>query len=650
MAVGISPTSMKSSSIETDLQKVSTETERLYNSSAVQNGSSGGDKATSNLNCHTVTNDSRMKKNIVGSSPASIEYRQPATIATEGPSESLNLPQSQCVTNHIDLPRKASLPAITCKIGNGNSCFHNCDENNTRQGCEIIRSREEMIRKQQERGTFSDSGPTTSGSISYEWPSVPHSQTSVANSYLPAATDRLHLDAGHNWHTHFHRSFVPPMHQARNLSIQNGRNRMFPRAVPVSVDWPPVVRGFSRVTPSVACSYDSGFISRRQSFHRAFTSQHLPINHTSLEDTRKYAMELSELTSNPNAAAECDSIWLTEEELKMHAVPTYDYNQYFGGGVMYWNPSDYTGGGVSRPPSLSSDDSSWAWHEAEMRQDVDDMVAFSSSYSTNGLTSPTAASFCSPFDPLGTGPHAIGYVIQGKDKTGKVIHSSPTSDANVEDNDSGSSVHLPDGSEGNSAELLPYPILPSIIIPSTSRERSRSELHGLDYKTSSASRDPPQITRPPSPMVLCVSRAPRPPPPSSVSDSRRQKGFPSVRSGSSSPRNWSLRSIYSDVINVEDTYVCMDGQEVVWPWRNNSIAACTMAQPISGPLLQDRLIAISQLAREKEHVSISSLAFLYHALKNIDRSFYFLEYSLMLRFLYNLLRVYTIAIRRHHLM
>ncbi|KAL9669630.1 hypothetical protein QQ045_007177 [Rhodiola kirilowii] len=629
---GDRPTLMKAASPKTILQKVAIENKRLSNCSAVQNVDSVvGDKATSTLSCCIVTNDSTTRENVAGSSPLVNICQQSSDIVVENPADSSNIPESRCVRNHVDIPRKASVMEFPSKLSNGESSFQNAQEAKTRPGCEIIGSREEMIRKQQERGNFSDSGPTTSEYISYEWPSVCHGQTSVANSYLPAATDRLHLDAGHNWHTHFHRLFIPPMHQARNLSIQSGRNRVFPRPVPMSVDWPPVVRGFSRVAPSVACSYDSGFISRRHTtFHRAFTSQHLPINPTSIEDERKYAMELSDLTSNQDVASECDSLWITEEELKMHAVPTYDYNQYFGGGVMYWNPSDYTGGCVSRPPSLSSDDSSWAWHEAEMRQDVDDMVAFSSSYSTNGLTSPTASSFCSPFDPLGTGSQALGYVIQGNDKTGKVIHSSPTSDAKGENKDSGSSVHIPDDIEGKSAEIHPYPILPSIIIPSTSRERSRSELRGHDYKTS-VSRDPPQITRPPSPMVLCVSRAPRPPPPSAASDSRKQKGFPSVRSGSSSPRNWSLRSIYSDVINVDETLVCMDGQEVVWPWRSSNIAACPMVQPISGALLQDRLIAISQLAREKEHPDV---AFPLQPPERLNTS----NYKASLNVMYNLLQ------------
>uniref|UniRef100_A0A7N0ZQR2 Polymerase nucleotidyl transferase domain-containing protein n=1 Tax=Kalanchoe fedtschenkoi TaxID=63787 RepID=A0A7N0ZQR2_KALFE len=582
--------------------QITTETKNS-NSSVVQNG----DTAMLNVHCLSPTNVSGKMEDIAGSSLV-IDSPRAANNLDESPSDASKMIDSECVTNYIDSPRKAYVPdpELACKFRNGDSSFQNPEEIKTRPGCEIIGSRENMIRKQQERGNFSDSGPTTSGYISYEWPIVSQGQTSVTNSYLPAATDRLHLDVGHNWHTHFHRSFVPPMHQARNLSIQSGHNRVFPLPVPMSIDWPPVVRGFSRVAPSVACSYDSGFISRRQSsFHRAFTSQHLPINSTTTEDERKYAVELSDLTSNQEAADECDGLWITEEELKLHAVPAYDYNQYFGGGVMYWNPSDHTAGGVSRPPSLSSDDSSWAWHEAEMRQDVDDMVAFSSSYSTNGLTSPTATSFCSPFDPLGTGTQAIGYVIQGKDKTGKVLHPSSISDAKVEERDSGASIHIPDDIEGKSANIHPYPILPPIIIPSTSRERSRSELRGHDYITSSVSQDPPQITRPPSPMVLCVSRAPRLPLPSSVSDSRRQKGFPSVRSGSSSPRNWSLRSIYSDGTKVDETFVCMDGQEVVWPWRNNNIAACPMVQPISGALLQDRLIAISQLAREKDHPDIA---------------------------------------------
>ncbi|PQM40704.1 uncharacterized protein Pyn_02805 [Prunus yedoensis var. nudiflora] len=227
---------------------------------------------------------------------------------------------------------------------------------------------------------------------------------------------------------------------------------------------------------------------------------------------------------------------------------------------MYWNPSDHPGTVFSRPPSLSSDDSSWAWREADMNRAVDDMVAFSSSYSTNGLTSPTA-SFCSPFDPLGSGNQALGYVMPGNEVPGKVLHSSSTmTDTAADEESSGSLADVSGDVEGKTGDSLPYPILRPIIIPNISRERSREFKRSYDRKSPCVPptrREQPRIKRPPSPVVLSVAHAPRPPPPSPVSDARKHRGFPTVRSGSSSPSTG------------------------------------------------DRLIAISQLARDQEHPDVA---------------------------------------------
>jgi hypothetical protein len=209
---------------------------------------------------------------------------------------------------------------------------------------------------------------------------------------------------------------------------------------------------------------------------------------------------LPDLTNTQELADECDSHWISEEEVEVHAVSGIDYNQYFGGGVMYWNSSDHPGTGFSRPPSLSSDDSSWAWREADMIRAVDDMVAYSSSYSTNGLTSPTAASFSSPFDPLGPGPQPLGYVISGNEIAGKMLHSSSTlADIGAEEESSGSLPNLPSDVEGKTGDSLPYPILRPIIIPNISRDRSRSEFkRSHDHKSPCVPptrREHPRIKR-----------------------------------------------------------------------------------------------------------------------------------------------------------
>ncbi|KAE8697523.1 Nucleotidyltransferase family protein isoform 4 [Hibiscus syriacus] len=398
--------------------------------------------------------------------------------------------------------------------------------------------------------------------LSYEWPSVAPFYFPSINSHVPAATDRLHLDIGPLWFE-------------------------------VLLDW----------LHHLHCNHDSGFISRRRTaFQKSFASQNFQFN--MIEDDRKYSgdfFDLPDPANTPELADECENHYISEEEFEVHVVSGMDYNQYFGGGVMYWNTSDLPGTGFSRPPSLSSDDSSWAWCEADMSRAVDDMVAFSSSYSTNGLTSPTATPFCSPFDPLGPGHQAVSYVVPGNEMS-KVLHSaSAMPDAATEEEASGALANLSSDVEGKTADSLPYPILRPIIIPSMSRERSKLDFKcGHDHKSPRVApnrREQPWIRWPPSPVVLCVPRAPCPPQPSPVSDSRKLRGFPTVRSGSSSPRHWGMRGLFYDGTNSEDAYVRMDGTEVVWPsWRSKNLSAHPMIHPLPGALLQDHLIAMSQLA------------------------------------------------------
>lgn len=463
-------------------------------------------------------------------------------------------------------------------------------------------------------GNLSDTGPSSSSEcLPCEWPSVAPTYFPPVNSHLPAATDRLHLDVGRNWHNHFHQSFLPTIHRTRNSQLEGGCSPVLSRRMPMSLDWPPMVRGGRGVAPSLAYNYDSGFISRRQcTFAQGFSTRSVQLKATTSDNEKKYSGDFTDppdLTSTHELADDCDSHWISEDEYEVHAVSGIDYNQYFGGGVMYWNSSDHPSG-FSRPPSLSSDDSSWAWREADMNRAVDDMVAFSSSYSTNGLTSPTA-SFCSPFDPLGQGHQAIGYVIPGNDVPGKVLHSPATmTDVAVEEDSPGALADLTGEIEAKTGDSLPYPILRPIIIPNMSRDRSRSEFkRSHDHKSPCvppSRREQPRIKRPPSPVVLCVPRAPRPPPPSPVSDTRKHRGFPTVRSGSSSPRHWGMRGWFNDGANLEEASLRVDGAEVVWPsWRNNNLSGRSMIQPLPAALLQDRLIAMSQLARDQEHVSIA---------------------------------------------
>ncbi|KAJ4951824.1 hypothetical protein NE237_028656 [Protea cynaroides] len=488
------------------------------------------------------------------------------------------------------------------------------DTVNSETLAEAIVSKEKtsLVHRQDGKDYCCHGSTSSSGCTSNEWPSVtPVHFASLNAQHLPAATDRLHLDVDRNWRNNFHQSYVSTRHQARNPLIEGGCSRIMSRTSAMSLDWPPVVRSASRLTPSTASNYDTGFIPRMHSpYQQSFTTHGLQINGTWTEDERKYSGDVMDSCA-PELVDDSDSHWISEEEFEVHAFSGRDYNQYFGGGVMYWNTSDHAGTGFSRPPSLSSDDSSWAWHEADMNRAIDDMVGFSSSYSTSGLTSPPASPFISPFDPLGSGHQALGYVIPGNDLSGKVLLSSTVTDGVPEENASGS-LNNSSGKvvEGQNGDSLSYPILRPIIIPNISRKGSRSEFklsHDLKSPCVPPTRqEQPRMKRPPSPVLLCVPRAPRPPPPSPVGESRKQRGFPTVRSGSSSPRHWGMRSWYHDGTNYEEPRLCVDGAEVIWPsWRNKSLSATSMSQPLPGSLLQNRLIAISQLALDQEHPDVA---------------------------------------------
>ncbi|CAH9096509.1 unnamed protein product [Cuscuta europaea] len=478
-----------------------------------------------------------------------------------------------------------------------------------------IGDQEAKIFSFQERGSIDvyNGGPARAPTyLSYEWPNVAPIHFPSGNSHLPPATDRLHLDVSHNWQRHYRQSYVRTVHHVRNPPIESGHTGIIPRPLAVSLDWPPILRGASGVAPSVTCNYDAGFISRRPSFQQDLAKQSIHRSTVSVDDERLYSGEIIDFSESTNAQEVCDeheNCCMPEEELEVHGCPGVDYNEYFGGGVMYWNPSDFTGTSFSRPPSLSSDDSSWAWREADMNRAVDDMVAFSSSYSTNGLTSPSATSFCSPFDPLSSGTR--GYVISGSEvNTGKVAQSSIAASIDIvldEKNASASLSNVSVDNEAKTVDAFPYPILRPIIIPNMSRERSRS-----DFRRSHDRRSPcipprqeqPRIKRPPSPVVLCVPHAPRLPPPPPVDDSRRER-VPTVRSGSSSPRHWGMKGWLHDEVNFEEACIRMDGSEVVWPpWRSKSFSGHQLTQPLTGALLQDHLIAISQLTQH-EHPDAS---------------------------------------------
>jgi hypothetical protein len=406
-----------------------------------------------------------------------------------------NLPRDASIRQEKHVPNSSSVSTTTEISAEENVCSTSVSELYDRNDAKP--SEMDTNRVDSEEKPTQDPISTAVTNTSHEWPSVSVSMhRPAANIHHPSTTDRLHLDAGH------HNPRLIVHHPVRNPNLENGILSRQPLPM-MSLDWPPMVHSV------ITCNY---------AFHPQTS-----------DDERVYPRDFEISQDLPD-----------DEE---------DYSQFFGGGVMYWNPSDRPGSAFSRPPSMSSDDStSWAWREADMNRTVDDMVT---------LTSPSSASFCSPF-------------------TEKEKNLPETQETEVKSGDS-----------------LPYKILRPIIIP---RERSRSEFKRSHDRNSPCVPSPPRIRRPPSPVVLCVPHA------SPACDSRKHRGFPTVRSGSSSPRHWGVRGWFHDGINFEESCVRMDGCEVVWPsWTNK---AHQLTQPLPGALLQDRLIAISQLALDHEHVSV----------------------------------------------
>ncbi|KAF8687303.1 hypothetical protein HU200_042984 [Digitaria exilis] len=419
------------------------------------------------------------------------------------------------------------------------------------------------------------------GGTSYEWPSVtPTHFVSPEMQQRPAAADRLHLD-GYKWPTQFNQPFLSANHQVRNPPIDAGCNQMLPSlAVPLSFDWPPVFRGYGK---NAAVSYDPLYTPQMQSSAwSGFPAQ---------------LMHRGGICSDSDIGDDTESYWFSEEESDSRAHSGRDINQYFGGGVMYWSPAEHAGTGFSRPPSLSSDDSAWAWHEADVIRVVDDLANGIPSTYTNGVSSPPSTPSCSQnesFDPAAQS-------ITGNDINSEALTSPSSMQESPEDKTSSVAKSVPCGNEVVKGDTLPYAMLRPIVVP-ISRRSSRSDIKGgHDHRSPcvSSTRDIPLPRRPPSPVVLSVPRMPRPPPPSPAGESRK-RGFPIVRSGSSSPRHWGMRGLFSEDKIFHRAQFCLDGPEVVWPsWGNKGTSSGTLVQSIEDTVLQDHLVKISQLSRDQ---------------------------------------------------
>ncbi|KAJ4804100.1 Non-canonical poly(A) RNA polymerase PAPD5 [Rhynchospora pubera] len=305
-----------------------------------------------------------------------------------------------------------------------------------------------------------------------------------------------------------------------------------PLALPLSYDWPPVYRSYNSMTHNFSLAHDF------------------------IDDSEAY--------------------YLSEEEMDYNfPYSERGYNQFFGGGVMYWSSAEYGSGNGNG--SYCSDDSAWAWHEADVNRVIEEMSV---------LPSPSPS----------PSPSTRAASIAGSDNG--LEDSKPTL------------APVKSSATSSCGDTLPYMLRPINVPNGITRRGSRSELKpGQEYHRSpcipsSARREPSRVKRPPSPVVLCVPRVPRPPPPSPVGEfgRRRAGGLPVARSGSSSPRNWGMRGVFSEEKgNLEKGQVLLDGPEVVWPK-----SALTMMQPFQGtPVLQEHLMKITQFSRDQQHPDIA---------------------------------------------
>ncbi|XP_062178448.1 uncharacterized protein LOC133883223 isoform X3 [Phragmites australis] len=433
------------------------------------------------------------------------------------------------------------------------------------------------------------------GGTSYEWPSVtPPHFVSPEMPHRPAAADRLHLDVGYKWPSQFNQPFLPANHQVRNPPIEAGCNQLLPSlAVPLSFDWPPAFRGYGQLSHNAALSYDPLYTPKMQSSAwSGFPAQLMQRGGICNDKGRKYF-------GDSDIGDDTESYWFSEEESDGRAHSGRDINQYFGGGVMYWSPAEHTGTGFSRPPSLSSDDSAWAWHEADVIRVVDDVANGIPSTYANGVSSPPSTSSCSLNESVDPAIHSI----TGNDINSEALPSPLSMQDSPEDKITSVAKSPSCGSEVVKGDTLPYAMLRPIVVPNISRRSSRSDFKGShDHRSPcvpSNRRDIPLLRRPPSPVVLSVPRVPQPPPPSPAGESRK-RGFPIVRSGSSSPRHWGMRSLLSEDKFFHRAQFCLDGPEVVWPsWGNKGTSAGTLVQSIEDTVLQDHLVKISQLSHDQ---------------------------------------------------
>jgi hypothetical protein len=164
------------------------------------------------------------------------------------------------------------------------------------------------------------------GGTSNEWPSVtPSHFISPELQHRPAATDRLHLDVGYKWPTQFNQPFIPSNHQIRNPPVDPGCNQMLPSlAVPLSFDWPPSFRGYSKLSHDAALSYDQLYNPQLQSSARSgIPTQLMQRGGICSDKDRKYL-------GDSDVGEDAESYWFSEEESDARAHSGRDINQCIG--------------------------------------------------------------------------------------------------------------------------------------------------------------------------------------------------------------------------------------------------------------------------------------------------------------------------------
>lgn len=432
----------------------------------------------------------------------------------------------------------------------------------------------------------------------------------------PTASERLHLDVVHDW---------PKRMSGSSVSISN------PSPAPGSLDLPPFMHSRYSLPPMVGYSdFNEPKVVTLSPFTSSPYSSRTPpngparIGDDSEVEERLYDTDLE--IFEPHADFESDGYVVSEEEGERQMedaahMKAEDYNQFFGGGVMYWNSADYTGMGYSRPGSMSSDDSSWARREADLGAVLDDIVGIhplqgsyrgnkGSTSSNLSSTSPSQPSTSLPlsFDQIGAsqvGPRVCLTRSTGSDflvNYGSISDDSQAAGPNVEN-----TVGIVDGimSDGFMPRLRPIVVVRD---PGLSRSMVNNETVRLREARSPhiVSRGVQDFSggrrRRPSPPV--IRHAPPPPPPSPVAGPKRRKGWMSARSGSSSPRHWGLTSWWNkdDVDNFDVQGVNRDSVVGGGGGRRRGVLASTPPiRPISGAVLREDSGALP-LALDQEHM------------------------------------------------